>query len=266
MKLLLSFALSLLTLSVSAQIIDSQWKNCRIAVLGDSISDPENGKNNGWRCWWSQMEDILDVKVSSFAVNGHQMIGLVGQAEKMQNEMGNDLDAIFIFCGTNDFNANVPLGDWYDEEYSFTDKNGRDVLLKRRKHVISSTTFRGRINTIMDWLNNNYSDKQIILLTPLHRGYAKFSDNNVQPDEMYSNLLGLFIDDYVEVVKEAGNVWSVPVVDIYSLSGLMPVYDSFVKYFNNEHTDRLHPSDMGHARLAYTISYQLLALPSSFSE
>lgn len=262
MRFFCVIAFSLLSIAVSAQTIDSQWKDCRIAILGDSISDPENGKNNGWRCWWSQMEDILGVKAESYAVNGHQMTGLMGQARKMRDQMGDNLDAIFIFCGTNDFNANVPVGEWFDEEYSKVNKNGGETLLKHRSPIMSNTTFKGRINIIMDWLKTNYPDKQIILLTPLHRGFAKFSENNVQPDEFYSNTLGLFIDDYVEVVKDAGSVWSVPVIDIYSLSGLMPVNNSFVKYFNNEQTDRLHPSDLGHTRLAYTISYQLLALPS----
>lgn len=264
MRKILVIAFSLISMAVYSQTIDSQWKDCRIAVLGDSISDPENGKNSGWRCWWSQMETILGVKAYSFAVNGHQMTGLMGQAMRMKSLLGNDIDAVFIFCGTNDFNANVPLGEWYDEEYSTVNKDGREVLLKHRRPVMSDMTFKGRINMIMDWLKTNYPDKQIILLTPLHRGFARFSDNNVQPEELYSNTLGLFIDDYVNAIKDAGNVWSVPVIDINGLSGLMPRYDSFVEYFNNEQTDRLHPSDLGHTRLAYTISYNLLSLPASF--
>ena len=44
--------------------------------------------------------------------------------------------------------------------------------------------------------------------------------NNVQPEEAFSNSIGLFIDDYVQTVKQAGNLWAVPVIDLNSLSGL----------------------------------------------
>lgn len=262
MRKLFVIAFSLLTLALPARTLDSQWKGCRIAVLGDSISDPGLAEARGWCSWWKRMEDILGVKSYSFAVNGYQMNGLLSQAERMKSELGDGIDAVFIFCGTNDFNADVPIGDWYTEEYSKVNKNGRQVMLKHREPVFSDATFRGRINIVLDWLKTNYPDKQIVLLTPIHRGFARFSDNNVQPEELYSNTLGLFIDDYVQVVKDAGNIWSVPVIDINGLSGLMPRYDSFVKYFENGTDDRLHPSDPGHERLAYTISYQLLALPS----
>lgn len=266
MRKILVLAMLFFCLCASAQQIESQWNNCRIAILGDSISDPNLGPQLGWRCWWTQMEDILGVKSFSFAVNGHQMNGIPGQAERMKAQLGDDLDAILIFCGTNDFNANVPLGVWYDEEYVTVNKDGRETLLKHRIPVMSDNTFKGRINIALDWLKTNYPDKQIVLLTPIHRGFARFSDNNVQPDELYANTLGLYIDEYVETVKEAGNVWSVPVIDINGLSGLYPRYDSNIQYFKNEQTDRLHPSDLGHRRLAYTISYQLISLPSNFTE
>ena len=47
------------------------------------------------------------------------------------------------------------------------------------------------------------------------------------------------------------------------LSGIFPASDAFLHYCPGE-TDRLHLNARGHYRLAKTIQYQLLALPSSF--
>ena len=107
-------------------------------------------------------------------------------------------------------------------------------------------TFRGRINIAMSYLKANFPDKQVILLTPIHRGYARFGDNNIQPDESYPNSLGLYADAYVDAVKEAANVWAVPVIDLNSICGLYPNADSHTRYFHDAQSDRLHPNSEGH--------------------
>ena len=69
------------------------------------------------------------------------------------------------------------------------------------------------------------------------------------------------ITDYVDVLRKAASVWAVPLIDLYSDSGLYPMMNSNIKYFSNAQTDRLHPNSAGNYRLAKTIQYQLLALP-----
>ena len=137
-------------------------------------------------------------------------------------------------------------------------------LRKQRLLQESAETFRGRINTAMAYLKTNFPTQQIILLTPIHRGYARFGDQNIQPDESFPNGIGLYIDDYVEVIKEAANVWAVPVIDLNSLSGLYPVNDSQVIYIADSEKDRLHPNAEGHYRMAKALQYQLLAYPAGF--
>ena len=72
------------------------------------------------------------------------------------------------------------------------------------------------------------------------------------------------MEEYINAVKEAGNIWSVPVIDMNSVSGLYPMMDEYVQYFKDGDTDRLHPNDNGHKRMAQTLMYQLLALPCVF--
>jgi len=116
----------------------------------------------------------------------------------------------------------------------------------------------------MSFLKTHYGNKQIVIMTPIHRAFATFSQKNVQPDENYANDLGLYIDSYIEVLKQASDYWAVPLIDLHSISGLYPLNDSNVPYFHDSKTDRLHPNALGHYRLAKTIQYQLLALPSTF--
>jgi lysophospholipase L1-like esterase len=138
---------------------------------------------------------------------------------------------------------------------------------------MDNNTVRGRINIAMWKLKEAYPTKQIILLTPIHRGTALLSDWNIQPDELYANGVGEYIDAYVEVVKEAGNVWAVPVLDLNSISGLYPLAESSAKYWRRPslekseksgkgRVDRLHPNSAGHLRMARCLAYQLLAYPA----
>ena len=125
---------------------------------------------------------------------------------------------------------------------------------------MDSSTFKGRINAAMAYIKENFPDKQIILITPIHRGFAKFGEGNVQPDESFPNRIGEYIDSYVDAVKEAGNVWAVPVIDLNSLSGLFPNTPSHAQYFHKKDTDLLHPNAKGHEKMASAIAYALLAI------
>ena len=123
---------------------------------------------------------------------------------------------------------------------------------------------KGRINIGINRLKQLFPDKQIVLLTPLHRSLANFGETNVQPDENYQNSCGEYVDAYVQAVKEAGNVWGVPVIDFNAVTGLNPMVEEQLIYFYDAGYDRLHPSTKGQIRMARTLMYQLFALPATF--
>ena len=151
-----------------------------------------------------------------------------------------------------------------EEVMAATGEPQRLYLRNKRIPVMSDSTFRGRINIGLNYLKSHFPEKQIVLLTPIHRAYAKFSDDNVQPDERYQNKCGAYIDDYVQAVKEAANVWSVPVIDLNAVSGLNPMLEGHLPLFRDPSFDRLHPNSKGHERIARTLYYQLMALPCLF--
>lgn len=239
--------------------VDSQWGGKKIIILGDSISD--KGRVGTDRCWWEYLEELLGLEAESYALNGSETDGVLSQAVRVYNENGQDFDGIIVFVGTNDFNSSLPVGEWYSVSEAEVNRNGETVSVLRRSPIMVGDTFKGRLNILADYLKTHFPEKQIVFMTPLHRGFATFGEYNVQPDESYANAGGLFIDDYVQAVKELANVWAFPVIDLNAISGLYPSNDSHVVYFHNKDTDMLHPNSKGHERLAKTVMYQLLALP-----
>ena len=253
---------SKVTVTTVEKTPNSQWQGKRVAYLGDSMTDK---RRVGTSCvYWEYLSELLGIEPSVYGISGNQWDGIYKQALKLHQEKGTEVDAIFIFAVTNDYSHGTPIGEFYAEKTKQTNYNGAPVTRKYRTPIFNDSTFCGRINKVMSYLKNNYPQQQIIILTPIHRGFAQFSEKNVQPDENYANAQGLYVDTYIDVLKQAASYWAVPIIDLYSASGLFPLADAQSQYFNNKDTDRLHPNAVGDYRLAKTIQYQLLAFPSGF--
>jgi lysophospholipase L1-like esterase len=249
------------TIKDSEKTLNSQWNGKRVAYLGDSMTQKPG---DGSSVYWKYLDTLLGIKPFVYGISGHQWNDIYDQAVKLKNERGSDIDAIFIFAGTNDYNNSVPLGKFFTETTKQTNHDGQNVTRKYRTRIYNDSTFCGRINKVLSYLKTYYPLQQVVILTPLHRGYAKFGDHNVQPEENFCNGQGLYIEDYVNSLKEAALNWAVPIIDLYSVSGLYPLSDSHTRYFRDRETDRLHLNSEGNYRLAKTIQYQLLTIPSTF--
>lgn len=249
---------------MSGQGIQHPWKNKRVAFFGDSLTDPKN--NGSKKKYWGFLAEWLGIDTYVYGVSGRQWNDIPRQASKLKEEHGADFDAIMIFIGTNDFNAAIPIGEWfhYGTEEVTAAVHAPKAVVKRmaRTPVMSDSTYRGRINIALSTIKSMFPEKQIILITPIHRAYAEFSDNNIQPSERYTNACGEYVDAYVNSVKEAGNIWAMPVIDLNSVSGLFPLMEEHVRYFHDAETDMLHPNDAGQERLAKCLYWQLLTLPT----
>ena len=134
--------------------------------------------------------------------------------------MDDDADLITVFGGVNDYGHNAPLG-------SFS--------------VRDNSTFYGGLRTLIEGLLNKYPCKMIYFFTPIK--YRGCNNKNTQ---------GKTLEDYVNVVKEICNYYSVPCVDLYNSNSLNPDIDFInTKYF----ADGLHPNKDGHLVLARTLTY-----------
>lgn len=274
-RLILSMCFVILSASALPQKLVHPWKGKKVAFFGDSITDPNvtplgkdaDGKTN--MHYWNYLHDWLNITPYVYAISGRQWNDIPRQTEALKKEHADDVDAITIFMGTNDYISDIPLGEWYSvKEDSVLFALGKtqkgNVARLHRTLSKDKNTLRGRINIAMEHLKVTYPEKQIVILTPIHRAYATFGDKNIQPDERYANKLGLFIDDYVKVIREVADVWAVPVIDLFSVSGIYPMLPAHHRFINKVDTDRLHPNTQGHRRIAQTLYYQLSALPATF--
>ncbi len=261
--LTLLLLLTAVTSMHAQKVFAHPWQGVRAAYFGDSITDPRNKAAS--TKYWAWLQQWLDITPYVYAVSGRQWDDIPRQADKLMEEHGDSVDAIIIFMGTNDYNNGVPLGQWYterDEEVMYGHGRPKAMTMRKRRYLaMDATTFRGRINIAMDKVKRMYPTKQIVLLTPIHRQNFHANDNNWQCSEDYTNSCGLYLNEYVEAVREAADVWAVPVIDLAALCGLYPMHDEHAQYFNKADTDRLHPNNEGHRRMAQTLMYQLLTLP-----
>ena len=166
------------------------------------------------------------------------------------------------------FFGNVPIGEWANltEENVIINSSTQETELRKKKEIIqNTTTLKGSINYVFNYLKTNYPTKQIICLIPIHRGYAKFSDTNIQYAENYSNSLQLFFEEYIKTIKEGCLNWSIPFIDLYNNTGLYPLLEEYSQYFSNAETDMLHPNENGHQRIANVISRELNKITPIFT-
>lgn len=248
---------------MAQMVFQHPWQGKKVAYFGDSITDPRNGaaKKKYWNC----LQEWLDITPYVYAVSGRQWNDIPRQADLLYSEHKDTVDAILIFMGTNDYNNGVPIGKWYDEKQEqvmYGHGKPKAMTERTRQYLcMDNETYKGRINIAMDKVKRMYPDKQIVLLTPIHRAGFYANDKNWQCTEDYTNQCGIYLQEYIDAIKEAGNVWAVPVIDLNALCGLYPMMDEHAKFFNKADTDRLHPNNLGHERMAKTLMYQLLTLP-----
>ncbi len=253
--------------TVKAQVVYTHpWMQKRVAYLGDSITDPRNKGSKSK--YWNFLEEWLSISPYVYAKSGRQWDDIPRQADLLQKEHGNEVDAILIFIGTNDYNNGVPIGEWYDvkdEQVMYGHGKPKKLVDRKRRYMkMDAKTYRGRINIALDKIKRMYPTKQLILITPIHRAGFYANEKNWQCTEDYTNQCGIYLEEYINSVKEAGNIWAVPVIDLNAVSGLYPMIDEHGQYFHDSATDRLHPNDKGHERMARTLYYQLSALPCTF--
>ncbi len=131
-----------------------------------------------------------------------------------------DPDLIVVFGGTNDFgHGDAPLGGFADDgEYSFY----------------------GAVHMLIKKLVNKFPYARLMFMTPLHRK-EEIRKNNIYREEYYS------LKQYVDAMKEVCAYYSVPILDLYSVSGIQPSIQIQKEIYM---PDGLHPSDKGAERIA----------------
>lgn len=142
-------------------------------------------------------------------------------------EMDADADIVVVLGGTNDFgHGDAPFGHFADW---------------------TNDTFCGALNVLYTGLRTRYPSQVIVIATPLHRGGE--DDRRADSD---ANL-----QDYVHAIRAAAAYYSLPVLDLWAMSGLQPNVPVIQAQFM---PDKLHPNDAGHRIIADRIIGFLRAL------
>lgn len=147
------------------------------------------------------------------------------------NQMDDDADIVVVFGGTNDYgHGDAPLGEFSDR---------------------TPDTFYGACHYLLSGLIKKYLGKPIVIMTPLHRTNEMINtgDSNKSPSAT--------LRDYVNIIREVAEYYSLPVLDLYATSGLQPEIDEIRE---NYIPDGLHPNDKGNAIIAHKLKRFLESL------
>lgn len=206
--------------------------NKTVCFLGDSITEG-CGASNVDNCFVSLFAQAHpDTHVYNFGIGGTRIARQSKPSENERwdkhfasriDEMPEDADLICVFGGTNDFgHGDAPFGKRGDTDDS---------------------TFCGGLYDLSLKLINKYPYAKIVFFTPLHR----ISESNVakKPDGEF------LLADYVKAIKKNARYFSLPVLDLWSVSGMQPsvpvIKDTFMP-------DGLHPNDNGYKKLFETVN------------
>jgi len=223
--------------------VDYEYADDRIAELFPKMSDIKQVSNLTGKKWnamgdsitrgaWASknyiqyISEATGVIATNYGVDGtmisteYNSMG-VGMAERYVN-MSDDADYITVFGGTNDWGLGlVEIGTWDDG---------------------TSTTVYGAMQTLITGLINKYPTKKIGFILPLPRQVINGN-----------NTLG----DFVAVIKEVCDRYSIPTLDLYHGSGIMPGIPAHKTALMPDGT---HPNAEGHRIIATKIQKFLESL------
>lgn len=207
-----------------------ELRNKKILFLGDSITE-----GAGSSAAEKRFTDLVAADTGAIGINygigGTRIAHQIRPSENPRWEqdfisrvesMDKDADIVVVFGGTNDWgHGDAPLGEF----------ESRDAY-----------TFYGALHVLYTSLIEKYPAAAIVILTPLHR----IGENDRIIDPARPNNVRL-LKEYVEAIREVAEYYSLPVLDLYKVSGLQPAIPIIKETYM---PDGLHPNDAGHRILA----------------
>ena len=211
-------------LILTREIQKNKWFNKKVNFLGDSVTKGENRADSYKRMKDDNIASIVKEQFGfsvarNYGVGGSRITTHFGNNNGMidrYNNMDNDADLIVVWGGTNDFGANVEIGN--------LDLND----------LTDNTKFKTAFYNLLKGLIKKYTGKQLLVITPMHR-------KDSTPDNV-ANSAGHVLKDYRNAEIEIAELLGIPVLDMWSELGGTPFIDSFKTTYM---PDGLHPSILG---------------------
>lgn len=206
-------------------------KGLKINFLGDSITEGA-GTSSQEHTFWQLMKSVHGAgTVRGYGIGGTRIAPQHMRSENERwdhdfchryPEMDDDADLVVVFGGTNDFgHGDAPIGKMSDR---------------------TPDTFYGACHTLFEGLINKYPASTIVVMTPLHR----CNEDNPRGDGYKAYDEGT-LAEYVNIIKEVAAYYSLPLLDLWSVSSLQPKVEVLRQRYV---PDGLHPNDAGHVIIA----------------
>ncbi len=202
----------------------SKWEGKKVNFLGDSITS-----GHGTTIIYHEIiKEKLGLEIArNYGISATRIASCKDDEDNSMSvrfsQMEDDVDLIMVFGGTNDFGHDKsPIGNFDDR---------------------CTSTFYGACHVLMQGLIEKYYKETIAFITPIHRDY----DEDVSYEK---NTSGNTLKQYVNIIKEVAQYYSIPILDLYSESGMQPKVPIIKELYI---PDGLHPNEAGHKRLSEKI-------------
>jgi lysophospholipase L1-like esterase len=227
-----------IALSNSSQLTDianelNQWINKNGIALGDSITYGQGGTAPSG----TDQAGYVGIVKNKLKLATYSNKGIAGRpmANGSANGEGTNttgktvdytnVDLVTIFAGTNDFKLNIAIG---------TQGAIGDT-------TFVNTTFYGAYRELIEYILSHKPTVKIVLITPIQRDNGGYDVNT-------TNTVSCKLIDYINAIKNIGQMYGIPVLDLYSQSGITKLT------LNTLTVDGLHPNDGGYIRIGNLIS------------
>lgn len=220
--------------------LESPWKGKKIGFLGDSITAYQHYING--------LVKLTGCEFVNYGVSGTRIAMINAEDantfEQRYISMNDDLDAVVVLGGINDFRVGLDGRNWGELS------DGA---------VPGKYTFYAGLHRLFKGLATKYFGKPVIIMTPMHsyeknldtgtfdeRGEYKINEDGSIAFREYG---GKRLKDYVDAIKDVAQFYSLPVIDLYSYSGMCPSLDvQRSTWFSR--TDGLHHNAEGGLKVA----------------
>ena len=211
----------------------------KIAFLGDSITEG-HGTSDVRNTFWNLLARRTGAQCYGYGIGGTRIARQQKPTDERWDQdfisrvdgMIPDADIVVVFGGTNDFGHG---------DAAFGTMNDR-----------TPDTFCGALHVLYQKLYEKYPEAQLVVMTPTHR----LSEDERDWNERGIRRVGV-LADYVEAIRQAAAYYSIPVLDLWRVSGIQPKIPALQERYM---PDGLHPNDAGHARIADKLQGFLQAL------
>ena len=209
-----------------------ELKGTKINFLGDSITEGA-GTSSHDKMFTMLIEREYGAICQNYGIGGTRIARQKTPTEEKWDrdfisrvpEMDNDADIVVVFGGTNDFgHGDAPIGTMSDR---------------------TPYTFYGALHCLYTALIEKYPGVPIVVLTPLHRLNEDSPKGDNKPAPVGT------LKEYVNIIREVAEYYSLPVLDLFKESGLQPKIPVIQQKYV---PDGLHPNDAGNEILAHKIA------------